>query len=134
MSFGTRIVITRFLPVDSYGEIVLGITVLNILGIVSILGLSQALTRYLPRAETEEEHSRIVAAIYQIGIGLSIVWGLIGFLAADFIAETVFGSPDMTNVVRIFALTLSFYVYCVMAGDGPLREAVEASAMLNSAL
>ena len=38
MSFGTRIVITRFLPVDSYGEIVLGITVLNILGIVSILG------------------------------------------------------------------------------------------------
>ena len=110
MGFGTRIVMTRFLPVDGYGEIVLGITVLNILGIVSVLGLGQALTRYLPRADSDEEHSRIAAAIYQIGIGLSIVWAALGFLTADFIAGTVFGNPGMTNVVRIFALALPFYV------------------------
>jgi hypothetical protein len=28
---------TRFLPVDGYGEVVLGITVLNLLGVVSII-------------------------------------------------------------------------------------------------
>jgi O-antigen/teichoic acid export membrane protein len=110
MGFGTRVAMTRFLPVDGYGEIILGITVLNILGIVSVLGLGQALTRYLPRAETEEEHSRIAAAIYQIGIGLSVVWAITGFLGADFIAGTIFDNPGMTNVIQIFALTLPFYV------------------------
>ena len=109
MGFGTRIVMTRFLPVDGYGEIVLGITVLNLLGIVSILGLGQALTRYLPRADSEDERSRIAAAIYQIGIGLSIVWAVVGFLAADFIAGRIFGNPGMAHVVRVLALALPFY-------------------------
>ena len=110
MGFGTRIVMTWFLPVDGYGEIVLGITVLNMLGIVSILGLGQTLTRYLPQADSDEEHNRVTAAIYQIGVGLSMIWAALGFLTADFIAGTVFGNPGMTNVVRIFALALPFYV------------------------
>jgi O-antigen/teichoic acid export membrane protein len=118
MGLGTRIVMTRFLPVDGYGDIVLGITVLNLLGIVSIVGLGQAQTRYLPQAESAEERTRIAATIYQIGIGLSIVWALVGFFGAEFIVGRVFDSPGMANIVRIFALTLPFYVFYKLSLKG----------------
>lgn len=118
MGFGTRIVMTRFLPVDGYGDIVLGITVLNLLGVVSIIGLGQAQTRYLPQAESKQERNRIAATIYQIGIGLSLVWALMGFFGAEFIAGTIFDSPSMMNVVRIFALSLPFYVLYKLSLNG----------------
>jgi O-antigen/teichoic acid export membrane protein len=110
MGFGTRIVMTRYLPVDGYGDIVLGITVLNILGIVSIIGLGAALIRYLPRAESDEEHTRIAATVYQIGIGLALFWAVVSFLAADIIAGVIFESPAMADVIRVFAIGLPFYV------------------------
>jgi len=118
LGFGTRIVMTRFLPVDGYGDVVLGITVLNVLGIVSIVGLGQAQVRYLPRAENQEERTRIAASIYQIGIGLSLVWAAVGFFGAEFIAGTIFDSPGMANVVRVFALTLPFYVFYKLSLKG----------------
>lgn len=118
MGLGTRIVMTRFLPVDGYGEVVLGITVLNLLGIVSIVGLGQAQTRYLPRAESREERSEIAATIYQIGIGLSTIWALVGFFSAEFIAGTIFDSPGMAHVVRVFALSLPFYVFYKLSLKG----------------
>lgn len=110
MGFGTRIIMTRFLPVNGYGNIVLGITTLNILAIVSIIGLGQALSRYLPRAETKKERAEITAAIYHLGGLLSVVWGLVGFFGAGFIAGTIFDQPEMVNVIRVFSLTLPFYV------------------------
>jgi O-antigen/teichoic acid export membrane protein len=132
--FGTRIVMTRFLPVDGYGEIVLGITVLNILGIVSMLGLGQAFTRYLPRADSDKERTEITASIYQIGIGLSLFWGMIGFIAADFIARTIFGSPGMANIVRIFTLSLPFYVLFKLSLRGIQGHKKTASNVITKQL
>jgi O-antigen/teichoic acid export membrane protein len=118
MGFGTRIILTRFLPVNGYGEIVLGITVLNVLGLLSIVGLGQAQTRYLPQAKSKEERQEVAGVIYQIGIGLSIIWAGVGFVSADFIAGTVFDRPEMTNVIRVFALSLPFYVFYKLSLKG----------------
>lgn len=110
MGFGTRIVMTRFLPVDGYGEVVLGITVLNLLGLLSVLGLTQAMTRYIPLADNKTERTSIAGAIYQIGIVLSIFWAIVGYMAADAIAGVIFSRPNMAGVIRIFSLSLPFYV------------------------
>ena len=110
LGFGTRIILTRFLPVDGYGDIVLGITVLNILGLFSIIGLKSAQVRYLPQADDKKEQTKVAAAVFQIGVILSLFWAFIGVIFAGFIAGTIFESPKMTNVVRIFALSLPFYV------------------------
>ena len=118
MGFGTRMVMARFLPVNGYGEIVLGITVLHLLGIVSLIGLEKAQVRYLPRAENLNERTEIAAAIYQIGVVLGFFWAFAGFMFADFIAGTIFNSPGMTNVVRVFALSLPFYVFYKLSIKG----------------
>jgi len=111
MGFGTRVAIARFLPVDGYGEIALGITLLNIAGILSVTGLGKALTRFLPQADTGRERADIVTSIYHIGIGLSVLWSSTLFVAADFIAVTVFDAPGTSIILRIFSLTIPFFVF-----------------------
>lgn len=116
--FGTRVILTQFLPVDGYGDIVIGITILNFLGIVSILGLNQAFPRYLPRVETKEQKRSISSSIFQIGIFLSLFWAIILFIIAEDLSYLLFNRRDISAIIRVFSLSLPFYVFSKLCLSG----------------
>jgi len=109
LGFITRITMARYLPVDGYGNVVLGISLLNLLGIVALSGLPQALSRYIPRKETDEERRRVVASAFHIVVGLSFVLAVATFLLAEPMSRAIFGNENLVWVFRVFAFVLPFY-------------------------
>jgi len=57
----TRITMARYLPVDGYGNVVIGLSVMNLAGIAALVGMPAALSRYLPGRESENERQDILS-------------------------------------------------------------------------
>lgn len=106
----TRVVMTRYLPLADYGNVALGITILNVLGLIALLGMTEALPRFIPRAEDALDERRIVGSVFQVSFGLAVLIGIASFLSADLVASAVFDEPSLSGIVRIFSLSLPFYV------------------------
>lgn len=109
LGFLTRVTMARYLPVDGYGNVVIGLSVLNLFGIAALAGMPAALSRYLPRQETENERRTILASAFQIVGILTFVLAIGIFLAAESLATYVFGNADLVWIIRIFAGVLPFY-------------------------
>ena len=109
MGFVTRITMARYLPVNGYGSVVLGISLLNLLGIFALSGLPQALSRYIPRKDTDAKRRRVVASAFHVVFVLSIVLAAGTFLLAEPVSRVVFDNPDLVWVFRVFALALPCY-------------------------
>jgi len=109
LGFITRITMARYLPIDGYGNVVLGISLLNLVGIAALAGLPQAISRYIPRKETQDERQIVISTSFQIVGTFSLVIALLILLLAEPIAKFVFNNSDLVWVFRIFAGILPFY-------------------------
>ncbi|MFC7135348.1 MULTISPECIES: flippase [Salinibaculum] len=118
LGFLTRVTMARYLPVDGYGIVVIGLSVLNLFGLVALAGMPAALSRYLPRRETADERRRILSSAFQIVGVLSVITGAGIFLTAKLLATAVFGNPDLVWIIRIFAAILPFYAIFKMGLGG----------------
>lgn len=109
IGFLTRVTMARYLPIDGYGKVVIGASVLSLFGIGALVGLPAAIARFLPRKDTESERQAIFATAVQVTGVLSIVVSVGIFLGAEVVATQVFGNIDLVGVIRIFAGILPFY-------------------------
>lgn len=109
LGFLTRVVMARYLPVDGYGNVVIGLSILNLAGIAALVGMPATLSRYLPRKENVKEKNKTVATAFQIvGVfSLALAVGL--YLLAEPVARYVFGNTDLIWIIRIFAGVIPFY-------------------------
>lgn len=118
LGFLTRVTMARYLPVDGYGNVVIGLSVLNLLGIAALAGMPAALSRYLPRQETEDERRNIFSSAFQIALVLSTTLAIGVYFAAEPVASVIFGNVDLIWIIRIFAGVLPFYVVLQMSVGG----------------
>ena len=109
IGFLTRVTMARYLPVDGYGNVVIGISVLSLFGIVSLVGLPAAVARFLPRKETVTERRAILTSAMQITGVLSVIVASGIFVGAEVVATRFFGNAELIGVIRIFAVILPFY-------------------------
>lgn len=109
LGFLTRITMARYLPVDGYGNVVLGFTLMNLLGIVVLVGLPAALSRYLPQHQSDTERRAILSTAFQIVGILSVIFAAALFLAAKPVATLMFKNEGFVWIIRIFAGILPFY-------------------------
>lgn len=105
----TRITMARYLPVDGYGNVVIGLSVLNLAGIAALAGMPATLSRYLPRQDTADERRSILSSAFQVIVVLSVSLAVGIYLAAEPMATFVFGNDDLVWIIRIFAGILPFY-------------------------
>jgi O-antigen/teichoic acid export membrane protein len=113
VGFVFQVLLARFLGPAGYGLYVLGWTVVHYVQPFIFLGLLDGIVRFIPDYLTDGDHRRVRGTIYAaLGITVSLalvaavgVYGLAGTLA-----ERVFGSPEFTPVLRLFALTVPLYV------------------------
>jgi len=106
----TRITMARYLPIDGYGNVVIGLSVLNLFGLVALAGMPAALSRYLPRQDTADERRSILSSAFQVAALLSASFAVGIYLTAQPLAMFVFGNEDLVEVIRIFAGILPFFV------------------------
>ena len=103
--FATRSISARYLGPDEYGLIVLGLTVLNVVSMVSLLGLTQGVSRQLPRVERE---SSLFRSAVQVSLGLSLGISIVIVAFSTDIA-TILSSTDFVPVLVLFALVIPLW-------------------------
>ncbi|MFH5801820.1 flippase [Haladaptatus sp. CMAA 1911] len=104
-SFVVRLGTARYLGPDNYGIIVLGITVVEVLSIVSLLGLPEGIARNLGRTdEPSTMYAPLLASISTAGI---FAVGLVLFSNQ---IVSFFHEPKFLPVLIVFAASLPFVV------------------------
>lgn len=108
-SYLYRAIVARWVGPEAYGELMLGVTAVNLVGTFIILGLGTGLKNYIPKYREKNDWSSIVGAIrtaMRISLPLSILSSIIVFLSAEFLATQVFGSQSQSLVTVIRVLSL----------------------------
>ncbi len=115
LAFGyiSRIVIARFLEPSGYGLISLGFAVMSIAATLSLLGLSSGVRRYISFYKGKGDEGRLKGTILcalRMSFPLSLLISVIIYAFSDVISVRAFGDADMAPVLRIFSISIPFYV------------------------
>ena len=104
-----RLIVARLGPTD-YGTFSLGYAIYGFALIFAMLGLSQAVLRYIPyyraNKDTGNEHGTLKTSLVIMLVSSLLFSGLL-FAFADYFAN-LFRTPDLALVIRFFAIALPF--------------------------
>lgn len=104
--FATRLIAARYLTPGPYGALVLGITLLNLLAFICLLGLDRGLGRQLPRTS---DATGLASATVYVPVVIAALIAIVAVPLADLLAA-VFDEPQLGTVFRIFIVALPFFV------------------------
>jgi O-antigen/teichoic acid export membrane protein len=110
---GLHILMGRVLGPGAYGLYVLGASLTGIAQSISCLGLKSAVVRFCSMYQGGGDNARIKKTIISalaISSVSSVAAACIIYFFSALIAQRVFKKPDMGWVLRIFALSIPFYV------------------------
>ena len=93
--------------------------------VLVVIGTDTGVGRYLPRFDDVSRRRGVLVSAYQIVVPLSLLVGLLVILFAKTIALHVFHDPDLTTILRIFAVTIPFLAF-VRLTVGSIRGMKEA--------
>ena len=101
------ILIARFMTVNDYGMFFLGITIFNLVALLSLCGLEDGLMRflgfYVQNKEVREAKGLIRFSLL-LAAGLGVLFGSICFFSADLIARKLFHKPELAIVLRYLSI------------------------------
>ncbi len=107
LSFGTTIIVARWLDPSDYGLMALASTFISVLSLVCELGLGAAVVQFPDLDERELNLS------FYIGLGTACIIYAILFFGAPAIAIW-FNSPRLTDVLRVASLVLPIGVLAII--------------------
>lgn len=114
LAFATRIGAAKFLSTTEYGLLILGITVLHIGKRFSSLGLSEGVTRNIPRSDNPAD---MFTAAISISLIFSVALGLLFFGFADQLGRFI-GESDIVPLFQIVGIGLSSSVLFNILASG----------------
>lgn len=112
-TFGLHILLGRVLGPGGYGLYALGVSVAGIAQSIASLGLGQGVVRFCAIYRGKGDNARVKGTILSaliISTISSMSVGVILFALSSIIAQRFFHKPELTWVLRIFALAIPFYV------------------------
>ncbi len=113
LGYLSRMIIARFLGASDYGLIALGYAVLMIGTSLALVGLPSGIQRFVSFYKGKGDKGRIKGTIIgalKISFPLSLVFAFLFFFYADWISVYVFHEPELTQVLKIFAIAIPFLV------------------------
>ncbi|WP_266081606.1 flippase [Haladaptatus caseinilyticus] len=125
LGFLGRVVIARFLGKVNYGSVSLGLTLMMTTSVLVVVGIDNGIGRYLPRYDERHRRRGILMSAFQIVVPIAFLVGLLIVVFADVIASDVFHTPELTEVIRIFGITIPFAAF-VRLTVGSIRGMQEA--------
>lgn len=119
-SFGLQILLGRVLGAGAYGLYALGVAVTGIAQSVSSLGLHNGIVRFGALYKGEGDKARVKGTLI-LALAISLVSSAfistLLFIFAKFIAVKIFNEPNLAGVIRIFSISLPFYVLMTMTAS-----------------
>lgn len=118
----TMVLLARVLGAEMLGLYVLGLAILNISGLISRLGLQTGSLRFISIYHSEGDKEKIKGVVLQslfISFMVGIVFALIIFLAADFIADNIFKNRELASVIKHFSIVIPFFSAFMVATAVP---------------
>jgi O-antigen/teichoic acid export membrane protein len=110
ISFLGKIVVARWLNRTDFGAVAIGSTLLSTMLAFVLLGMNTGVARYLPRFEDEAHRRGVLVSAFQIVVPVSVAVAAGWFVLAEPIATRLFQSRELIPVLRVFALSLPFFV------------------------
>ncbi len=112
------IVIARLLGVQFFGLFMLGLTIINFLGIIGRLGLESGVVKFAAQYTSDNDIKRLKGLLtsalkYSFLFSLIIAAGLC--LAASPLLAGYLKKPDLVNIVRILAVTLPLWAIMLVS-------------------
>jgi O-antigen/teichoic acid export membrane protein len=117
LGYATRVVMARWYGPGELGFYVLGITLVQIVNILSQVGMDNGVVRYVAHYDAEGDVRRVRGTIIQallVTFGLSVVFSVLMFFGAGFLAW-VFNNPFLETVFRAFSVSVPFFTLMSMA-------------------
>lgn len=103
-----QVVLARLLGPALFGVYSLGWTVLRISGLMAPLGLDAGVVYFASRyGDDRRRFKGVVFASFALGVGGGALIGCLVWVAAPWLAVSVFGEPDLTGVLRGLSLALA---------------------------
>lgn len=118
VNFILHIVLGRFLGSGGYGLYSLGFTIFNIQKMISLFGMEGGIVRFVSHCRTEGDSERVKGTLissFLFCVALSIIAAVVTFLLSDLLALHVFNKPELSFVIKIFSISLPFYVVFTIA-------------------
>lgn len=113
LGFVERVLIARYYTQAQYGVFSLALVLLNIFAVIATLGLQEGVARQIAyyRGKGDDKKVRgIIISSIEIAIIASIILSSILFLGSNFISTKVFHESLLSPVIKIFSITLPFFV------------------------
>jgi len=119
LKFLFQILLTRILGASTYGLYTLGYSVLGISQTISKLGLHNGVLRFGSRYRGVEEKSKLKGVLIA-SLVLSFLAGtiisILLYSFSDFVAIAVFSKPALSNITRVFSISLPFFTVLAVIG------------------
>lgn len=115
-----QIIFSRAFQPQLFGELNIALSVLFFASTVSLVGLSQAVPRYISRFDTEADSRGTWATAMLTSIPAALAVAGLVWVGADIITRTVFETPDATRLIRAIAPAIPCYA-AYRIGIGAIR-------------
>lgn len=107
ITYAYGIILARFMDIRDYGIFFLGITIFNLVALLSQSGMEDGLMRFLGiyvQNERVHEAKGVIRFSLFLAVGLGVLFGGISFFSADLLAEKLFHKPELAPVLRYLSL------------------------------
>lgn len=108
-----RIIVAKYVTQEEYGIFSLALVIVNVLIPVFMLGLDSSSTRQIAfyRGKGDEARARgITLASLRLATVFSVSLSALLFFMSDIVSIEIFHNPDLSMPLRIFSITIPFFV------------------------
>ena len=108
LGYSYRLIIARLGPED-YGILSIALAIFNFLGIIAVLGMPQAIQRYVSFYKERKQESKILGIIrycLKLTFSLGVIIALILFILSDWIAVSIFHEQKLSLLIKIIAVII----------------------------
>lgn len=107
----SQFLIARLLGPQAYGLYALGLAVYRLMEIAASWGLQHGAVRYTSIFFRSQDHPRLKGVLYdavRLPLAAGSALGLLLYISAPAVAETIFQKPSLTALLQVFALAVPF--------------------------
>ncbi|MDD1782174.1 flippase [Enterovibrio sp. ZSDZ35] len=118
-AFFLSVAVARILGPTESGYFFLGLGLATMLGTLCLLGLDNALLRFIGHAYAEKDMdttNHVFSYAYLSAVPVSFATGIAVYLATPWLAQSVFDKPDVAPTLRCFALAIPFITLYLLNG------------------
>ncbi|HIH26255.1 flippase [Candidatus Woesearchaeota archaeon] len=108
LGYSYRLIIARLGPED-YGILSIALAIFNFLGIIAVLGMPQAIQRYVSFYKERKQESKILGIVrycLRLTFSFGVIIALILFILSDWIAVSIFHEQKLSLLIKIIAVII----------------------------